>query len=398
VRHRNLNGSRSSGALGAYGLGAYGLGFHEIFTLVLVLRCADLDMSLEQVGLVVGMGALTPALLAVPTGTLIDRFGARRSFVVTSLATAVLSLAFAAASSLPLLLLLQLVMGSTRTTAWVASQGYVTGIGSAADRSTHAGRFAFSAGAGQALATVLAGLTTEWGGTAAGFVLGAGYSLLFALIAARLPDVDSGTRSAVPVGGFRVAGRLLRNPSVQTAMLLTFTRLWVVTAYSSFVPLLLIAEGLTPGFVGLVLAAKNVAATLLALATGPLARRTGVVPLGVGSLTIGALGLALSPLLDGPVSAFLPAILVGVAVGLSLPVILTTLTVGSPTDNRGLALSMRESVNQISSALAPPVVGRLVAVAGTAGGFLVTTCGCLALLTVASVRHRRTTVQPTSPS
>jgi MFS family permease len=396
VRRSEASSARSSGALGAYGLGAYGLGFHEIFTLVLVLRCADLDFSLQQVGLVIGIGSLTPALLAVPIGTWIDRFGARRSFVATSLATAALSLVFAAASSLLVLLLLQLVMGCTRTTAWVASQGYVTGISSAADRSTHAGRFGFFAGAGQALSAVMAGLVTEWGGTSAGFLLGAGYSLLFALIASRLPDLTSGARRAVPVGGFRQAGRLLRHPGVQTAMLMTFTRLWVVTAYSSFVPLLLVTGGLTPGLVGLVVAAKGLTATLLALATGPLSRRVGIVPLGVGSLAIGAIGLAVSPLLDGPVTAFVPAVLVGVAIGLSLPVILATLTVGTPSDSRALALSMRESINQVSSALAPPVVGRLVAIAGPLGGFIVTTCGCLGLLVLASLRHRHTPVTSSS--
>jgi MFS family permease len=395
MRRSDTPSARSSGALGAYGLGAYGLGFHEIFTLVLVLRCAELDFSLQQVGLVVGIGSLTPALLAVPIGTWIDRFGARRSFMVTALATAALSLLFAAASSLLVLLLLQLAMGCTRTTSWVASQGYVIGIGSAAERSTHAGRFGFFVGAGQALSAVLAGFVTELAGTGAGFILGAGYSLLFALIASRLPDLAT-ARRAEPVGGFRQAGRLLRHPGVQTAMLMTFTRLWLVTAYSSFVPLLLVSEGLTPGLVGLVVAAKGVTATVLALATGPLSRLIGIVPLGVGSLAIGAVGLAVSPLLDGPVTAFVPAVLVGVAVGLSLPVILATLTVGAPADSRALALSMRESVNQVSSALAPPVVGRLVVGAGAVGGFLITTCGCFALLILASLRHRRTPLPSSS--
>jgi MFS family permease len=274
VRHGDVTDSRSRGALGAYLLGAYGLGFHEIFTLVLILRCADLDLSLEQVGLVVGIGSLTPALLAVPIGTVIDRVGARRSFVVTSLATAALSLAFAVSNTVLLLLLLQLVMGCTRTTAWVASQGYVTGIGDEADRSRHAGRFGFFVGAGQALSTVAAGLTTEWGGTATGFLLGGCYSLLFALVASRLPDLEIEARSDRPAGGFRQAGRLLGNPGVQTALLLSFTRLWVVTAYSSFVPLLLITGGLTPAVVGLVMAVKSVVATLVAPATGALARRS----------------------------------------------------------------------------------------------------------------------------
>jgi predicted MFS family arabinose efflux permease len=356
--------------------------------LVLALRCAETGLSLQRAGLVMGAGAVAPALLSIPLGSVIDRVGARRTFVVAAAATAALSLAFAVTESFAPLIALQLVMGCTRTTAWVASQDYITGFGTAAERSAHAGRFGFFVGAGQMTAAALAGLVSQWAGTGAGFLFGAGYSVAFLLLAASLPDLAGHRRDPVGAGGFRQAVRLARIPAVQAALLLSGARLTVVATYSALVPLLLTAAGTPSGKVGLVIATKGGVATVSALATGPLARRLGTFPLGVLALGTGTAGLALTPWLDGTVTAFIPAALVGLAVGLSLPVILATLAHGAPPGHRALSLSMRESTNQVATTLAPPAVGGVTSLVGTRLGFAATACLCLGMLGVAALRGR----------
>jgi MFS family permease len=381
---------------GAYFLGAYGLGFHEIFTFVLALRAHELGLSARDVGLLFGAGSVVPALVAVPLGSLIDRWGPRRMFLVTAMITAVLSVALGSVHSFGLLIALQLAMGCARTTAWVASQGYVTGVGRAADRSTHAGRFGFFVGAGQMLTAILVGLVTEWAGVRAGFLLGAIYSVLFTVVAWSLPELPARVRTPGTrhTGGFGQAARLLRVPAVQAAMTLTFARLWIVTTYSAFVPLLLVGVGVRPAVIGAVIAAKGGVSTLSALAAGPLARRVGTVTLGVWSLALGAVGVAAAPFLLDSVTAFVPAALVGLAMGLSLPVILATLADGAPAGHRGLSLSMRESANQVASSLAPPVIGRVIAVSGPGRGLLVAGVSSLCLLLVAQARGRAAAREP----
>ena len=372
----------------SYVIGAYALGYYELLMFVLTLRCAELGFSLAEIGIVVGVGGLGSAVLAIPLGGLVDRYGPRTAFIATTAATGVLSLALTLADGLAAMLVLQFVVGCTRTMAWVSSQGYVTSVSAPAERATHAGRFGFFVGAGQLLTVLAAGLVTQVAGARAGFVLGAAYSVVFVLVALPLPAVGAGTRRRA-AGGFGEALRLARAPGVQTAMLLTFSRLWIVSAFSAFMPLILVGDGVPPAVAGAVIAAKGAVTTVSSLAAGALSRRVGLVPLGVASLAAGALGLALAPWLHGTVPLFVPPVLVGLAMGLSLPVILATLTVDTAEENRALALSMRESANSTAATLGPPVVGRLMLVAGFRGGALVAAATCALLLASAAVRSRR---------
>jgi predicted MFS family arabinose efflux permease len=272
----------------------------------------------------------------------------------------------------------------------VASQGYVTGLGRAEDRSTHASRFAFFVGSGQMLTAVMVGLVTELLGLRAGFLLGAVYSVLFTIVAWTLPEQETPGRTAASRhrGGFVQAARLLRVPAIQVAMTMTFSRLWIVTTYTAFVPLILVGAGVRPAVIGAVVAVKGAVSTLTALAAGPLARRMGTVSVGVGSLVLGALGMTAAPWLRDSVTAFIPAALVGLAMGLSLPVILATLADGAQTEDRALSLSMRESANQVASSLAPPIIGRVIAVGGTGRGLLVAGASSVALLLFANARGK----------
>jgi predicted MFS family arabinose efflux permease len=357
---------------------------------VLALRADELGLTPRDVGLLFGAGSVVPALIAIPLGSLIDRWGPRRSFILTALLTAALSVALGMVTEFGVLMALQLVMGCARTTAWVASQGYVTGLGRAEDRSTHASRFAFFVGSGQMLTAVMVGLVTELLGLRAGFLLGAVYSVLFTIVAWTLPEQDTLGRTAASRhrGGFVQAARLLRVPAIQVAMTMTFSRLWIVTTYTAFVPLILVGAGVRPAVIGAVVAVKGAVSTLTALAAGPLARRMGTVSVGVGSLVLGALGMTAAPWLRDSVTAFIPAALVGLAMGLSLPVILATLADGAQTEDRALSLSMRESANQVASSLAPPIIGRVIAVGGTGRGLLVAGASSVALLLFANARGK----------
>jgi predicted MFS family arabinose efflux permease len=227
-------------------------------------------------------------------------------------------------------------------------------------------------------------------GLRAGFLLGAVYSVLFTIVAWTLPEQETPGRTAASRhrGGFVQAARLLRVPAIQVAMTMTFSRLWIVTTYTAFVPLILVGAGVRPAVIGAVVAVKGAVSTLTALAAGPLARRMGTVSVGVGSLVLGALGMTAAPWLRDSVTAFIPAALVGLAMGLSLPVILATLADGAQTEDRALSLSMRESANQVASSLAPPLIGRVIAVGGTGRGLLVAGASSVALLLFANARGK----------
>src|SRR5680860_1470088 len=74
-------------------------------------------------------------------------------------------------------------------------------------------------------------------------------------------------------------------------------------------------------------------------------------------------------------------------VGLSLPLLISIVTTAAPAHKRGVALGLRDMVNQSAATIAPVVVGPLITALGMALGF--TTGGVVggALLVAARLTH-----------
>jgi len=148
--------SRAQLAL-VYISGSFGFGFQQMAAFLVPLRARELSAPLDQIGIIVGAGAIVPALLSVWSGELADRFGARRTYIGGTIVAAACGVLMFAATSYWLLLPIQLVMGFARSTAWIASQTYVANIGTGEDRAKHMGRLSFTTNAGTVVAPLVIG-------------------------------------------------------------------------------------------------------------------------------------------------------------------------------------------------------------------------------------------------
>src|SRR4029077_7749813 len=72
--------------------GSFGFGFQQMAAFLVPLRAHELQAPLDQIGLIVGDGAIVPALLSVWSGELADRFGARRTYIAGTLSSAIMGL------------------------------------------------------------------------------------------------------------------------------------------------------------------------------------------------------------------------------------------------------------------------------------------------------------------
>jgi predicted MFS family arabinose efflux permease len=173
-------------------------------------------------------------------------------------------------------------------------------------------------------------------------------------------------------------------------------RLWVPSIYNPFFALLLVSSGFTPSLAGAVISSAAVVATLVNLATGQLAKRFSAELLCITGLVIAVTGLLISPHLLSVPAVFLPAAMVGIGNGVTLPLLIVVVSEAAPLGQRGLALGTRNAVNSLSSTVAPLGAAPLVAGLGTAGAFAVTSGLAGALLVVASIMYsRRQTGDPT---
>ncbi|HEX3244671.1 MAG TPA: MFS transporter [Chloroflexota bacterium] len=371
--------------------GAFAFEFQQMTSLLIPLRAQSLGIPIELIGVLVGGGAAIPALLSVTSGAIADRFGPKVTYIISTLICAIMSVGFAFTTDFWGMMGLQLVLGMARSTAWVASQTYVSNIGSAADRPGQMGKLSFASNAGTIAAPILAGWTADAFGYQNAFAVVGATCVVFLVMGLVIPDVRAKSlRSASKrdsSGGFGTALQLMKVRGIQVALLLTFVRLWNGNGWRAFFPLFLASQGFSATLIGSVLSSNSVVSTATALFAGPLTKRATPEVVTAVALGLGALGAAISPHVASVPWVYAPSILMGTGVGLSLPLLMAIMTDDAPPDQRGVALGLRMSANQVAQASAPMAMGAMVTAFGTVIAFAMSGVLMWAILAVALWVH-----------
>ena len=377
----------------AYLCGGFGLAMTAQISFLVPLRARELGAGFDLIGLIVGAGALAAALTSIPSGAIIDRLGPKRSFVVGTFATAVVSVLFAVTTNVWVFLLLQPLHGIARNLGWVASQTYITASArNAAERPRLTGRFAFFSNVGKMVGPLIAGAAASLVGFQWALLVPAAYALLFASLGSGLSETranDHATTRTKRGTGLKAAVHLTRIPGIQVALVLTSARLWVSTIFATFLPIFLVEEAVEPAVAGVVVAVAGLVAAGMAPTAGAWSDRLTPQWATVLGLGCGALGLVLAPISTAMPLVFLTPTLIGIAIGLSLPLLISIVTTAAPEDQRGIALGLRGTVNQGAGTAAPIVVGPLMSALGLGLGFVAGGGVGFALLGVATILYRR---------
>lgn len=384
----------------AYITGSFGFGFQALVAFIIPLRAHELGAPPEVIGLIIGAGGLLPIFLSIPAGELADRFGPRRVYVAGTVLSAAVTFCYALTTNYWVMLLLELAVGFPRTMPWIASQAYISHVGTQEQRPTIMGRFTFTTQFVQLIGPLIAGTVSQLVGYQSAFWVAFAAALGYTAMGLMLPEVRAtgiskqpGSSGGSAAGGFGGALSLLGLRVIQVAMIMTFTRIWVLATWAAFYSLLLVSEGVEPFVVGTVLSISGVVATLMALTAGPLASRVGQVGGTCLALVSGCIGVMLSPWVAFFPLCYIPALFTGFANGITLPLLLAIVGEGAPPSVRGVAMGLRTSANRVAVTIAPIVMGGLVTAVGYTLAF---STGGIAglLLTVAAVWRHRTGQQP----
>jgi MFS transporter, DHA1 family, inner membrane transport protein len=375
-----------------YLCGGFGLAMTAQIAFLVPLRARELGAGFDVIGLIVGAGALAAAFTSLPAGAIIDRLGPKRSFVLGTIATAGASILFVLATNYWLFLLLQPLHGTARNLGWVASQTYVTAAATTEERPRMTGRFSFFGNVGKMTGPLLVGLAASLVGFRWALLVPAVYALVFAMMGLALPETRAADHAVTHKKqglGVKAAGSLLRIAGVRVALILTSARLWTSTVYATFLPVFLVEQDVEPALVGVVMATAGFVAAGMAPTAGAVAKLLTPQGATTAGLACGALGLILAPFATRVPFVFATPALVGIGIGLSLPLLISIITTAAPDEQRGLALGLRGTVNQAASTAAPVLVGPLMTALGLTVGFIAGGGVGLALLATAAVAHRR---------
>lgn len=385
-------GRRSRRVLVAYTIGAFGLAMSAQINFLVPLRARELGAGFDVIGLIMGAGAFSAAAMSVTSGAVIDRLGPKRSFIMGSTGTAMVSLVLVAVTDFWWFLALQPLHGVVRNLGWVASQSYITSFATDDERPKLTGRFSFFSNIGQMVGPLLVGAAATLLGFQYAFVAPAAYAATFAVLGMALRETratDHATTRAKQGAGLGAALRLLSIRGIQVALLFTFVRLWTSHVYSTFFPVFLVDNDISPSLTGAVMATSGLVAALMAPTTGYWTRHASQQAVTSVGLGFSALGLILAPFVAVVPLVFVVPVLLGIGSGLSLPLLLSIVTTAAPLTSRGVALGLRGMVNQTAGTAAPVLIGPLMTALGLTFGF--GAAGTVAVLMLVTARWLHTT-------
>ena len=369
--------------------------------LTVPLYAHDLGASRFEVGALFSVSTLAAAVLSLPSGILVDRFGTRALLGLSFLFAAVSQLATAATPSVPPLFIWQVVGG-------LAAGAQQAALFSAVTESTPAGRLGrsmgwltFSMQAGFFLGPSIAGIALRWIDVRTDIAVTTAL-LLFAIPGAL---AASGTRQRTGEGlSLRVPLQaLLRQPAFVpvTIGLIAVTLVWGTVG--AFLPVFgKEALGLPSAEVGYLLALQAVVNGLSRLPGGRLVDRArqrwpivfvGVIVWSTATVVLGHLTGFLGPAIVLVVGTpFMATAFVAIGV------VFADL---SATSTRGVTMGMYGTILFVGLAAGPLIFGPVVQNAGYAAGFTACAVVATALGVVMAVMHaeplRRRSEAPLPP-
>lgn len=337
-------------------------------------RALELDVPDFALGLLAASYAVFPLLLAVPTGSLVDRLGERRLMAIGS-AVVLSCSAFLLlwGSSILALVAGTALLGAGQLACVVGQQAVVANNAASSRMDSAFGYLTFAASLGQALgplAISLVGGASVRPDTQAIFLLSVVMSLVlfvatFAVSAHVSVRREKG--AAATKGG---AVSLLKAPGVARALATSATVLAVVDLTMVYLPALGADRGLTAATVGAMLTVRAVFSMVSRLLLGRVSRRIGRMRLLVVSLALSTFALAVVAIPMPVWLLFAVMAVLGLGLGIGQPLTMSWLSAQAPAGQRGRALALRLAGNRVGQVVLPSAIGSVAAGLGSAGVFL----------------------------
>ncbi|MCM3688536.1 MFS transporter [Kocuria rosea] len=353
------------------------------------------------VGLVTASYAVLPLATAMWLGRMTDRVRELRTMVVAgALVLSLGALGLAAAPGVALVAVASAVLGMGHLVFTIAGQAAVARYSPEGQLDKGFGWFTAAFSAGQLAGPLLAGLLLGSGNGVASseriaditlsLWIGAGLSLLVVpVMLLRALAAGAGRGRAQRTDGAAAVqahpataeleavqepaprasmARILRVPGIPSHMLASLALLAMLDILTAFLPLVGERAGVSPAWVGALLAVRGGASILSRVLLPWLAHRMSRRAMLLVSLYGAGLALALPPaVIEMPWLAAVLLFVGGFCLGLGQPITMTLVSTAVPDSWRGSALAVRLVGNRVGQVAMPLLAGLVAAPLGPAG-------------------------------
>jgi len=347
------------------------MAWHTTLSFV-AIYATSLGASPPLVGFVISATVLLPVLFGIHVGSAVDALGTSRVARWSSVLFAASYIAMFLGRGLGHLAVTVSAAGLADIGLVVATQAYVASASTPDTRDRNFGYYGVWVSVGALIGPVLGGYLVEHWGHHAAFGGSAVLALLSMAVCWTLP-AQNRRRSDSAMGStsqaFRTAALMLRDRGIFMVMLVNA---FVMVAYSlrqSFYPLYLQSVGFSTTLIGAIMSFNSLCQMATRPTLGIAARRFGHVGILRLGIVLTAVGTMVTPFLTSLWALALAYGLVGVAQGYMQPLSMSLVSGQAAAGQRGVALGLRFTVNQLAQVIGPPLFGLAVAGLGLGAAF-----------------------------
>jgi len=346
---------------------------HGIIFPFIPLLSEKMGAGPTTIGFIVGAFSLIAVFLSIPIGGLVDRLGVKRLLVfgvICNIANAVILLQ---TDTVLKLIVAQLIAGIAFLLHVVASQAFVSRLPDASRRERGFGWLSFGAAAGSSVGPILGGILVARFDYQAAFwvVLAFSSGGLILLGLQNTGDPDSTISPYSLLQDARQAGTMALDSKVMMILIFTFAIIFAASLRSSFLPLLLRAEGLSEFSVGLLIAVFAIMATSIRLVFGRLLAKFDRNNILAVSMLAIIFAVGLIPSMFSTAGFAILISLFGLGFGMTQPLSMVMIADLANPRQSGLFMGLRFTALMSASLLSPIVLGLIIETFGLSPAFYV---------------------------
>lgn len=334
--------------------------------------------SPAAVGVLLALFGASQMLLAVPVGRYVDRHGMRVAILASVAAACLGGLLAMIWPVFGVLCLTALLTGGATAATVIAIQRQVGRLSSGgADLRRSFSWLAIGPSISNVIGPLAVGFLIDHAGPSPGsqqgfqaaFALMAGVPLVTWWLLRRVLRASQVTpaSSMQPQAPLRQTLQLLRHPGIARLMLVN----WLISSswdvHSLVVPFIGVARGLSASQIGMILGAFALATGLVRLLLPLLAERVSEWALITGSMLVNCAFFVLYPMLPSALAMGLCSFLMGVALGVVQPMVMSMLHQITPVERQGEALGLRLMAVTATGVVVPLLFGSVSALIGFSG-------------------------------
>ena len=360
-----------------YAAGFFSNSLADVASVVLPLWLSRDGISPAGIGLVLGVRHLLPFLFSIHGGALMDKVGARKLMMASSLLSAVMLLLFPVLAWIPAIIVLQMLNGYGSSMSWIGAQAYFGRV--LAHSPTYAGRFSFYLRFGSIVGPTLAGLAYDHIGVWGAFVVLSAWAAGTAGAAIFIPrsaDGPASERRALVwsdmtprVADYRDAFKLAAEPAMKIVLIITVMRIAASSIQDSFYPIWLQSIGLTATQIGGLITISSALAALSSLWVAPVTRLLNPLWVLIWTAMGSIIFVAITPSLDSLAALGIAAALRGLCMGISQPLMLSILAEAAGPGFLARGAALRTTANRVAASVTPITMGSVAHTFGLAASF-----------------------------